>query len=207
MAPSDSLSTMPSTLSFEEAAAAPLTGISAIQALTEHIKLQAGQKILILGGAGGIGTVAIQLAKHLGAEVITTVRGAEAAQYVFELGADIIIDTDTEDTSEVRNVDAVLDMVGKESAQEAYKSLKKGGILVSLTRSADEELASTYGVTAINQRGVVNTARLQKLTELIESEAIAISVEKTFSLNEAKEAFETREKGGIKGKVVITIGE
>jgi NADPH:quinone reductase-like Zn-dependent oxidoreductase len=128
----------PTGLSFEEAAAIPLTGVSAMQALMGHIKLAAGQKILIQGGSGGIGTVAIQLAKHLGAYVATTVP-AMAMDYAKTLGADEVMDYKARDFTEViKDYDAVFDLVGGEVFEKSFEVVKKGGVLVSMVAPVDE---------------------------------------------------------------------
>jgi NADPH:quinone reductase and related Zn-dependent oxidoreductases len=115
----------PKRITFEEAAALPLVGSSAVQALEEHIKLQSAQKILIHGGAGGIGSIAIQLAKALGAYVATTV-GTDDIQFVKDLGADEVIDYKTQKFEEIlKEFDAVFDMVGRETTDKSFTSTKK----------------------------------------------------------------------------------
>ena len=206
--PVGTVSAMPNNLSYSEAAAAPLTGVSALQALTENANLQSGQTLLILGAAGGIGTIAIQIAKKLGATVIAAVRGTEVVEHVVRLGADQVLDMSAGHRfSELHDVDVVLDNIGGDDAKSAFTTLKKGGSFVSLARAASDELGEKFKVTAINQMTGVTSERLKKLTQLIESGAVTMSIEKTFPLSEVRAAFIARENGGTKGKIVLTIAE
>ncbi|HUC20173.1 MAG TPA: NADP-dependent oxidoreductase, partial [Candidatus Polarisedimenticolaceae bacterium] len=132
---------MPKNLDFDQAASLPLVGVSALQALTQHIKLAAGQKIFIHGGAGGIGTIAIQIAKHLGATVATTATGDHIGQ-VEQLGADQVIDYKTQDFSEIlSDFDAAFDTVGGDEFNKTFTILKRGGIAVSMIARGDEAKA------------------------------------------------------------------
>lgn len=205
-----SFAAKPKSINFIEAAALPLTGSSAIQALEEHIQLQPGQKILIHGGAGGIGTMAIQLAKALGAHVATTVSTKEI-DYVKSLGADEVIDYTAQKFEEILKdppaggFDAVYDTVGGEVTDQSFKVLKKGGVLVSMLGQPNEELAKQYGVTAIGQGTKTNTEHLKKLAELIDEGKIKPHIDKEFTLDQAKEAFTYQEQSHPKGKVVFRI--
>jgi NADPH:quinone reductase-like Zn-dependent oxidoreductase len=196
---------MPEGLDFNEAAALPLTGLSALQVVEDHINIQPGQKILIHGGAGGIGSMAIQIAKHLGAYIATTA-SAESTDYVKQLGADEVIDYKTQKFEEiVHDFDAVFDTVGGETYTKSFGVLKEGGIIVSMVEQPNEELAKEHKVTAIQQMTKTTTESLNRLTQLIEDGSITIHVDKTFSLDQIQEAFTAQEKGGVKGKVVVTI--
>lgn len=195
----------PQNVSYIEAAALPLAGVSALQALEEHIKLEKGQKILIHGGAGGIGTIAIQLAQSLGGYVATTVR-TDDKNYVKELGADQVIDYQNEAFEEMlKEFDAVLDTVGGETTNKSFKVLKKGGILVSMLGQPDPELVEKYGVTAIGQSTNTNTQHLNRLAELIDSGKIKVELDKVFPLEQVQEAFKHLEQGHPRGKVVVKI--
>jgi alcohol dehydrogenase len=196
---------MPSGLSFLEAGAIPLTGVSALQALRDHLKLKSGQRILIQGGSGGIGTAAIQLAKHLGAYVATTVPG-EATDYAEALGADEAIDYEAEDFStKIKDYDAVLDLVGGEVFEKSFGVVKKGATLVSMTAKPNEERARKLGVTAIAQGTRVNTEMLSELRSLIEKGIIKVYVDRVFDLEHIQDAFAARESGDVRGKVVLAI--
>ncbi len=195
----------PKSVSNLEAAALPLVGVSAVQALTEHIKLSTGQKILIHGGAGGIGSVAIQVAKHLGAHVATTVNAKDIA-YVKELGADEAIDYEKQRFEDaLSGYDAVFDTVGGETYTRSFKALRKGGIIVSMLEKPNQELMAKHGVTAISQFTQINTERLKKLAELAEKGAVKIHIDKIFPLEKAAEALDHLKNGRPRGKVVIKI--
>lgn len=195
----------PKTLDFTHAAALPLTGISALQALEDHIHLAKGQKILIHGGAGGIGTIAIQLAKALGAYVATTV-SADDKDYAQSLGADEVIDYKNEAFEEIlKDYDAVFDTVGGETTDRSFRVLKKGGIIVSMVGQTSMELAKKYGVVAIGQNTDANPERLNRLAKLVNSGEIKAYIDKFFPLEQAKDAFEHLEKGHPRGKVVLRI--
>jgi alcohol dehydrogenase len=191
----------PTNVTIHEAASLPLVGVSALQALTDHINLQAGQKILITGGAGGIGHVAIQIAKHLGAYVATTATedGLEAAK---QLGADEVIDYKSQDYTEMLSqFDAAFDTVGGEELKRIVSILKDGGVAVSMAGQPEE----ASGVKAIAQMTRVTTEKLDQLRELIESNIVKPNVGKVFGLDEIQAAFTARESGTVKGKVVVAI--
>lgn len=195
----------PKNTSHVEAAALPLTGVSAWQALVDHIGLSRGEKILIHGGAGGIGSIAIQLAKYLGAYVATTV-SAKDIPYVKELGADEAIDYKNQSFEElVHDYDAVYDTVGGETYARSFKVLKKGGIIVSMLEQPRSDLMEQYRVNAIGQFTQVNSERLSKLAEFVEKRAIKAHVEKTFLLEQAGEALAYLQNGHPRGKVVLKI--
>ncbi|MCL5772761.1 MAG: NADP-dependent oxidoreductase [Firmicutes bacterium] len=195
----------PGKISHVEAAALPLAGVSAWQALVDHIALSSGKKILIHGGAGGIGTMAIQIARHLAAYVAATA-GAEDRQYVKELGADEVIDYKKEPFEDLlRDYDAVFDTVGGETYIKSFKVLKKGGIIVSMLEQPRPELMKQYGVNAIGQFTQVTGERLSKLAELIDKRVIKVHVDKTFPLEHAGEALTYLQKGHPRGKVVLKI--
>ncbi len=195
----------PERLSHVEAAALPLTGASAIQALIDSMHLTKGMKILIHGGAGGIGTIAIQLARHLGAYVATTVTKKDEA-YAKKFGADTIIDYESERFEDVaKGYDAVFDTVGGETYARSFKVLKKGGIIVSMLEQPNEQLMGAYGVKAVSQSTQVTRARLEKLKEFVDERAIQVNVDKTFSLEDAAAALAYLETGHPKGKVVLKI--
>jgi NADPH:quinone reductase-like Zn-dependent oxidoreductase len=197
----------PKTVDFVQAASLPLVGVSAIQALIENLKLTKGQKILIHGGAGGIGTVAIQLAKHLGAYVATTVSGDDM-EYVKNLGADQVIDYKAEKFEEIlKGFDAVYDTIGGQTTEKSFLVLKKGGILTSMKGQPSEELASQYGVTGIVTNTSNNTERLTQLAGLVDGGIIKPQVDKVFPLEKTGEAFVYKEQSPVRGKVVIKINE
>jgi NADPH:quinone reductase-like Zn-dependent oxidoreductase len=202
---SNNLSLKPKNTDFIQAGALPLAGISALQVLTEHINLKSGQKILIHGGGGGIGSIAIQIAKHIGAYVATTVSNKDK-DYVKKLGTDEIIDYRTQKFEEILSgYDAVFDTVSGETYTRSFSVLKKGGVIVSMLEKPNEELMKKYGVSAISQQTQVTTERLKKLTEIVESGAIKVNIDKTFSLSQTADALIYQEEKHPTGKVVIVI--
>ena len=195
----------PHSIGFEQAAALPLVGSSAVQALEDHIKLESSQKILIHGGAGGIGHIAIQLAKSVGAYVATTV-STDDISFVKELGADEVIDYKTQKFEELlKDYDAVYDTVGGETTNKSFAVLKQGGIFVSMLGEPDKNLAQEHGVTVIGQGTKINTEHLSRLAQLVDDGKITASVDKVFPLEEVKEAFGYQEEVHPRGKVVLKI--
>lgn len=200
------LAPKPKSLDFVHAAAAPLAAVSAYQGLVEHLQIQPGQKILIHGGAGSIGALAVQLAKHLGAYVAATAT-AEGLAYAKQLGADEVIDYQTQDFSTIlKDFDAVFDTVGGEVYAKSFQVLRQGGTIVSMVEQANEkydQLASQHNVKAIGQFTRVTTERLRKVGELLESGTLKVLVDKTFPLDQAAEAVEYLHTSKRLGKVVI----
>ncbi|SDF84710.1 NADPH:quinone reductase [Methanolobus vulcani] len=196
---------MPEKASDEEAAALPLTGVSAVDVIYNKIKLKKGQQILIHGGSGGIGSMAIQIAKHMGAYVATTAR-KDKAQYLEKLGADEIIDYKDEVFEEIlKDYDAVFDTVGGDTYKRSFKVLKKGGVIVSMLGQPDTELMNKYQVNAIGQFTQTNSDSLKKLAELFDAGAIKVNIDRFFPLDEAAEALKYQRDNSVKGKVVIEI--
>jgi alcohol dehydrogenase len=205
LANKDSIAYKPKSLNHLEAAGLPLVGFCAWQALVENIGLSKDQKILIHGGAGGIGSIAIQLANHLGAYVTTTV-STNDKQFVQELGADHIIDYKKENFEDViHDYDAVLDTVGGETYIRSFKVLKKGGIIVSTLEQPNSELMNQYGIRAIFQFAQVNRERLTKLAQWVDQNNVKVNVDKTFSLDEAAKALDYQKDVHPRGKVVLTV--
>ncbi len=200
-----SLATKPKNIDFITAAALPLTGSSTYQALVDHMNLQPNQKILIHGGAGGIGSLAIQVAKHLGAQVTTTA-GPKDIDYVKQLGADEVIDYTTQDFSQLaHDYDAVFDTIGGETNQKSYEVLKPGGILVSMVAPANDDLVSQHGISYIHQFTQTNTDRLTKIAEMVEADRLKVNVDKVFPLDQAPDALDYLQTGHPRGRVVIQV--
>ena len=196
---------MPKNLDFTAAAALPLAGVSALQALTEHIKLQSGQRIFIHGGAGGIGSIAVQIAHNIGAYVAATATGG-GIETVRQLGADEIIDHKHQGiTPGLHDFDAVFDATGGTDFNATLDILHPGGTAVSMIASADVAKASQLGVTAVTQSTRVTTERLDTLRGLVESGVIKPIVSKVFPLEQITEAFQAAEAGGYSGKIVIQV--
>jgi alcohol dehydrogenase len=201
------LAAKPVNIDFVTAAAVPLTGVSAYQALVDHLQLKSGQKILIHGGVGGIGSLAIQLAKHLGAYVATTAAAADT-DFVKGLGADEVVDYKTQDFSELlHDYDAVYDTVGGETNTKSYKVLKPGSALVSMVASPDDNLVAQHQILYTHQSTQVTNARLAAVAHLIDDKVLQINVDKAFPLEQAAEALEYLKTGHPRGKVVIRVSD
>lgn len=195
----------PKTINFEEAGALALAGVSAMQGLLEHIKLQKDQRILIHGGAGGIGHIAVQIAKSVGAYVATTVKAADV-DFVKSLGADQVINYETEKFEEIlKDFDVVFDNVGGEVAEKSFQVVKKGGIVVSMVGEPSQELAQEYEVTTIGQFTKTDTEHLNQLAELADSGKFKVHVNRIFTLDQTKKAFEYADNERPQGKVGIKI--
>lgn len=208
LANADSIAHKPKSLNHQEAAGLPLVGVSAWQALVETIGLTDGQKkILIHGGAGGIGSIAIQLAKRLGAYVATTA-STNDKQFVKELGADEVIDYKTQTFEDLlpHDYDAVFDTVGGETYKRSFEVLKRGsGMIVSMLEQPNQQLMEQFGVKAIFQSTQVNRERLTKLAQWVDQNNIRVNVDRTFPLEEAGKALDYQKDVHPRGKVVLAI--
>lgn len=200
---------MPSNLSFAEAASIPLAGQTAWEALLEQGHLKSGDRVLIHAGAGGVGSLAIQIAKHFGATVASTASGKNK-DFLISLGVDHFIDYKTEDFEQTLNeIDLVLDPLGGETQEKSLHVLKKNGRLVSLNQEPDEaklkELEVTGTVFSMSPTG----ERLHKLADLLANKEIKPLVTQTYSFTEedVRKAHEQIETGHTHGKIVITIKE
>ncbi|MEG0373354.1 MAG: NADP-dependent oxidoreductase [Enterococcus sp.] len=199
------LARKPENVSFEEAAAVPLAGLTAYQGLFSHGQLKAGEKVLIHAGAGGVGIYAIQLAKNAGATVITTASEKNHA-LLKELGADQVIDYHTTDFSEVlENVDLVFDTMGGEVQSKSFKILNEHGRLISIVSQPDEELANTVAV-AESIWLQPNGEQLQEIADLMADGKVKSVVGHTYPLTAAgvTEAHELSATHHAKGKIVLT---
>ena len=204
---SSQLAAKPESVDFITAAALPLAATSAYQAVVDHLGLKKGQKILIHGGAGGIGSLAIQIAKHLGAYVATTA-AVDDTEFVKELGADEVVDYKTQDFSEIiKDYDAVFDTVGGETNKKSYEVLKPGGALVSMTDQPDDELVKKYEVVYTSQATAATQKRLKAIAKLVDEDVLKPQVDTVFPLDEAAEALEYQKTGAPKGKVVLKVKE
>jgi NADPH:quinone reductase-like Zn-dependent oxidoreductase len=197
----------PAGLTFSAAASLPLAGVSALQGLHEVLKVGPGRRILITGGSGGIGSLAIPMAKALGAYVAATARG-DAVGFVKGLGADAVMDLGKQGLpAGPKDFDFVFDCVGGETCTAAMALQRRGGTLVSMAGRPDAVLAQQHGVTASGMMTAVTTARLDRLAGLVAAGTIAPHVHRAFPLDQVKEAFSTREAGKFRGKIVLLIGK
>lgn len=219
----------PGNLSMEEAASIPLVGLTAWQALVERAGLKKGQKVFIQAGSGGVGTFAIQLAKHLGATVATTA-SAQSGDLVKSLGADVIVDYRKDDFEKIlSDYDVVLNSQDAKTLERSLRVLKPGGKLISISGPPDPEFARKQGMnivlrtvlrflsrgirTRAKRRGVTYSFllmwaqgdQLRKIASLLESGAIRPVVDRIFPFDATNEALAYVETGRAKGKVVIKV--
>lgn len=219
----------PKNLNMTEAASIPLVALTAWQALVEVGKVKPGQKVFIQAGSGGVGTIAIQLAKHLGATVATTT-SAKNAELVRSLGADVVVDYNAQDFEKVLSgYDLVLNSQDPKTLEKSLRLLKAGGQLISISGPPDPVFAEAFGlnpflklVMRLLSRGVRKKAKalgvrysflfmraqgqqLSEITSLIESGVIRPVVDKVFPFEKTRDALAFVETGRAKGKVVITV--
>ncbi len=227
----DDVAIKPKTLTMEEAASIPLVGLTAWQVLVERANLKHGQRVLIHAGSGGVGTFAIQLAKHFGATVATTA-GTENVDLVRSLGADIVIDYKKEDFAEVlRDYDVVLNSLDKVTLEKSLRVLKPGGQLISISGPPDAAFARGIGASWVLRmvmgalsRGIraqakrrqvhysflfmrANGGQLAKITSLIDDGIIRPVVDRVFPFASTKDAMAYVEAGRSKGKVIVSVRE
>ena len=225
----DDVAMKPKALTMDEAASIPLVGLTAWQVLIERANLKKGQKVLIHAGSGGVGTFAIQLAKHVGATVATTTSTANV-DLVKSLGADIVIDYKKEDFENVlHDYDVVLNSLDKETLEKSLQVLKPGGQLISISGPPDAEFAKdlgsgwmlrlvmrllSYGIRKkAKRRGVhysflfmrANGDQLREITSLIDDGIIRPVVDRVFPFAATPEAMAYVETGRAKGKVVVGV--
>lgn len=193
----------PNNLDYNEAAAIPRGALTSWQAIFETAKLESGQKILIHAASGGVGSMAVQLAKAKGAYVIGTA-SAKNEKFVKNLGANEFVDyTKTNFEEVVKDVDVVFDTVGGATLERSYQVLKKGGFLVTIVEKPSQELAEKHSVTAQHIASQPNPKQFEEITQLIEQNKIKPYVEKVFSLSEAKEAQILSKEGHTRGKLIL----
>lgn len=201
----DLIAKMPNNMTFEEAASIPLAGLTAWQCLVDSAKVSQGDKVLIHAGAGGVGSLAIQIAKSKGATVATTGSGKNR-DYLLSLGADLVINYENEDFSEIiSDYDIVLDTMGGDIQEKSFSVLRLGGKLVSIVAPPNEEKAKEKGVLVDFVWLQPNGEELEKLAQLIEEEKLKAQVGEVFDFNEEglKEAHALSESHHAKGKIVI----
>lgn len=199
---------MPDGLDFAAAAAVPLAAITGWQGMFDHGELKAGQRVLIHGGAGGVGHLAIQCAKAKGAVVLTTA-STDDLDFVRGLGADEVIDYKTQRFEDVAGeVDLVLDLVGGETQTRSVAVVKPGGLLVSTIDVSDEtKAAAEKRSVRIPDRwhAEPNAAQLGEIADLISAGKVKPTVAETFPLDQVKAAHERQAKGQVRGKIVLTV--
>jgi NADPH:quinone reductase-like Zn-dependent oxidoreductase len=187
------------------AAAVPLAGLTAWQGLFDEGHLQGGQRVLIHGGAGGVGHFAIQLAKAKGASVATTV-ASEDVDFARSLGADQVIDYERERFEEtVHDIDLVLDLIGGETQQRSWAVLKDGGTMISTMTKPSDEKARAHHARAGHYRSHPDAVELNEISKLIEAGKVKPRVAATYPLERAAEAQQRIERQHVQGKVVLQV--
>ncbi len=201
----EELALKPSNINHEEAASIPLAGLTAWQGLVSKGNLQKDQKVLIHAGSGGVGALAIQIAKYLGAKVATTTSAANIDR-VKKLGADVVINYKTQNfEDELNDYDLVLDMIGGETLVNSLKILKKGGMLVSIKDQDTQGLAEKYGVRFEAFFMWPSGKILTQLTQLINDNNLKPVIDRTFNFEDTQKAYDYLQTGRAKGKVVIKV--
>lgn len=195
----------PASVDFIEAAAIPVAALTAGQALFDTAGLDANQRVLIHAASGGVGSMAVQLAKAKGAYVIGTA-SARNADFLRELGVDEIIDYQkTKFETVARDVDVVFDTIGGDTQERSFGVLRKGGFLVSIVSPPSEETASSYGVRSAMLGVKPFAAQLQEIAGLVDSGKLKIYVETVLPLSEARQAHELSQSGRTRGKIVLQV--
>jgi len=223
----DGVALKPTSLSMEEAASMPLVGLTAWQALIEKGQLAKGQKVLIHAGSGGVGTFAIQLAKHVGATVATTASAANA-EWLKQLGADIVIDYKKDDFAAIlKDYDVVLDTQGGNTLEKSLRVLKPGGKLIGIAGPPDPDFAKEIGASLFLKTAMrflsyrirkaakrhdvsysflfmrANGDQLGQIAALVDAGAIKPVIDRVFPFESTNEALAYVERGRVKGKVVV----
>jgi NADPH:quinone reductase-like Zn-dependent oxidoreductase len=207
--PSRQLARTPEGLSDVEAAALPLAGLTAWQALVETADVQPGQRVLVLGAAGGVGHLAVQIAKARGAHVIGTARSAKHG-FLADLGADEAIDYSAHPVEDaVDEVDVVLDLVGGDATAVTLRTLRDGGLFIVVPSAAGVGPLEELAQGRVRVTGILvepDRAGLEAIAWLVESGALRPHVSQTFPLEDAARAHEAGETGRTQGKLVLTVG-
>jgi len=197
----------PKAASFVEAAAVPVVALTAWQALFDTAKLSAGQSVLVHGGSGGVGSFAIQFAKLRGAKVFATA-STHNQDFLKQLGADTAIDYTTQKFEDVaKDVDVVLESVGKDTLARSYGVVKKGGILVSLIGPPEKTELDKHGIRGAALGVEPNSSELAEIANLIDQKKIKVTVSQTYPLAEAAKAEEQADTGHTRGKIVLKVAD
>ena len=195
----------PKSLYHVRAAAIPLAGLTAWHALFDAAELQPGQRVLIHGGAGGVGHYAVQLAKWKGGYVIATA-SAKNHELLDKLGVDEVIDYNTQRFENVaRDVDIVLDTIGRETQERSWQVLKKGGILASLVQPPSDEKAKALGVRGAMIENRPDGAALAEIANIIDSGKLTPVINRILPLSEARRAHELSQSGHTHGKIALRV--
>src|SRR6201991_301610 len=204
--PATSVAIRPRTVSHVVAAAAVLPALTAWEALVDHAAVQPGQRVLVHGGAGGVGAFVTQLATELGASVTATAHTPDV-EHVLALGAERVINTDQESLDAQTGVfDVVIDAVGQDVPEALFAALRRGGRLITLQEPPSQEMADKYGVTALFFVVTAERDCLARLADMIDTDTLKVSIAATFPLAEGRAAYES---GAVRrrrpGKTVLVV--
>jgi NADPH:quinone reductase-like Zn-dependent oxidoreductase len=203
--PATSVAARPRTVSHVVAAAAVLPALTAWEALVDHADVQPGQRVLVQGGAGGVGSFVTQLAAALGASVTATVHAPDA-EHVLTLGAERAITEQESLDAEKGAFDAVIDAVGKETPEGLFAALRRGGRLITLQEPPSQEIADKYGVTALFFVVTANRDRLARVADMIDTGKLKVSVAATFPLADGRAAYQSgASRRHRPGKTVLVV--
>jgi NADPH:quinone reductase-like Zn-dependent oxidoreductase len=207
-APALHLVRKPASLSHVEASALPVVGLTAWQGLVDLGGVTEGDRVLVHGGGGGVGHVAIQLAKALGAHVITTASGSKR-EFVEGFGADEVLDYTAVDFAEVvRDVDVVLDTIGGDTAKRSLGVLRPGGHLVTAVAEEDTDLIAEFEAAGMRFSGIAvdpDPVALRGLVDLVERGRLRVHVQETFPFDRVADAHRLLDGGHLRGKLVLTV--
>jgi NADPH:quinone reductase-like Zn-dependent oxidoreductase len=204
-APAAVVAKKPAGVSHEQAAALPVAGMTAWQALFDRGGLESGQTVLIAGAAGGVGHLAVQFAKHAGARVIGT-GSSRNRDFVLGLGADEFVDYTEQDVAEaVSDIDVAFDTVGGETTESLVPVLREGGILVTIAAAPPEDAASERGARAELLVMSPSSDQLTRIAELVAAGEVHVELAQVLPLNEVQHAHELSESGHTRGKIVLTL--
>ncbi|GLY32278.1 NADP-dependent oxidoreductase [Kineosporia sp. NBRC 101731] len=198
----------PASLSHVEAAALPIAGLTAWQALVDVGGVSAGDRVLVHGGGGGVGHLALQIAKALGAHVITTV-SAGKREFVESFGPDEVIDYTTVDFAEVvRDIDVVLDTIGGDTVDRSLGVLRSGGHLVTAVAESDADLIARSAAAGLRFSGIAvdpDPVALHGLVSLVEQGRLRVHVQETFPFERVVDAHRLLDRGHLQGKLALTV--
>jgi NADPH:quinone reductase-like Zn-dependent oxidoreductase len=204
-APAALIAKKPAGVSHEQAAAIPVAGLTAWQALFDRGGLERGQTALIAGAAGGVGHFAVQFAKHAGAHAVGT-GSSRNRDFVLGLGAEEYVDYTRQDVAEaVSGVDVALDTVGGETTQSLLPTLREGGILVTIASAPPTEAAQGRGVRAELLVTSPSSEQLARIADLVAAGDVRVELAEVIPLNEVQRAHELSESGHTRGKIVLTV--
>src|SRR6266576_1929611 len=203
----DEIASKPNNVSFAQAAGAGAAGATAWEALINTANLRSGQTVLIHGGSGGVGHLAIQIAKARGAKVFATASTANQ-DFLKQMGADVAIDYTKQKFEDVaKDVDVVLDSIGRDTLARSYAVVKKGGIIVSLVARPKESELEKHGIRGTALNAEPNSGELAEIGRLIDDKKIKVIVSQTFPLSEAMKAQEQVATGHTRGKIVLKVAD